>query len=252
MRSYSPESIQFAEENKMKALFALSQIISSHMAGARDELLCARRKLRLSFGEALAGKKGRNFISFPLKHFLCKISLHCVPIVSSSIFPFEAAKKMRVFVGKIIYVPRTTPVALRRYMNKDYSGEIISSVLNIFFSRQTLSILPKRLLNFLPGGKTRRQTFLKSKPKTRKNFSFICFLFSLICVWFLRWIYWFIIFGCTVFRLRFRFDFKKTSFFRFPLKWFVLSAGEGSLAVNNCTELRDLWSGKASATLRGR
>lgn len=148
MRSYSPESIQFAEENKMKALFALSQIISSH--GWRTRWI-APFGGNFAFPSARPWKgKRNNFISFPLKHFLHKISLHCVPIVSSSIFPSKT-KKMRVFVGKIIYVPRTTPVALRRYMNKDYSGRSLRQCLTFFFRDKHSQSSPKDFWIFFPG-----------------------------------------------------------------------------------------------------
>lgn len=133
MRSYSPESIQCAEENKMKALLALSRKSSLLVDGARDELL----SFAFPFGNerrgALEGKAKNNFISFPLNIFSAKFHFIVFQSVSSSIFP-STNKKMRVFVGKIIYVPpRTTPVALRRYMNKDYSEGSTASVLHIFF-----------------------------------------------------------------------------------------------------------------------
>lgn len=178
MRSYSPESIQFAEENKMKALLALSQIISSHGWRTRWMALFGRN---FAFPSARPWKgKRNNFISFPLKHFLRKF--HFIVFQSSPLPSFPRKQKMRVFVGKIIYVPRTTPVALRRYMNKDYSGRSLRQCLTFFSATNTLNP-PQKTFEFSSRGKDKTANIFKVKAKDSKEFFFyLLFIFFNLCL----------------------------------------------------------------------
>lgn len=221
MRSYSPESIQCAEENKMKALLALSRKSSLLVDGARDELL----SFAFPFGNeqqgALEGKAKNNFISFPLKHFLRKISLHCVPIRLLFHLSLDERKKWEFSSARLFMF-----LFGRRQLH--YGDIWIRTIrrdpprqcFTFFFATNTLNP-PQKTFEFSSRGKDKTANIFKVKAKDSKEFFFyLLFIFFnlclISCVEFIDLL--FSVAQC--FRLRFRFTLRNLfRILRFPLKW---------------------------------
>lgn len=125
--------------------------------------------------------EGKNcFIRFPFSQ-----EIYFIVFQSS---PLGVSREKRVNHGgniaKIIYVLRTTPVALRQFQNKQLFGRAITTLLDIYCSTKDFQSVSRHSnFSFLFfRGKEKTANIFKVKAKDSKNFYFVCFLFSLICV----------------------------------------------------------------------
>lgn len=264
MQGKSPTTIQFqfpkwvfSEENKMKALRSLSR--KSSLLGFGGRWIAA---VRLAEGNVCRRKCFGRENRFALDFHLFRSFFHRVPISLPP--PREPREKVlggslswrRLFM--FLFASCITAITESTQFGRASSSDFLA----LFPRRKTWRLNETRTNLFsFPGKCKRRQTFLKSKPATRINFSFICFLFCLIWVFgaFVWKNYWFIIFVCKVFPLQLpALSCLKVVRARFnearALIGLEVSSREkcGIWMLERLRNWRDLWSGKVSKTSQER